>query len=312
MCDTKQKDTEKEISINVPDQTSSSSKPETQSPVTQSVQNPVNQEMESEIAKRREKIVHEAKIAVDETRNALASLDVDDRDKTITALTNAIGKLEMLLARNPSLALAPVEVKTVVHDFFAGADSILPSIEYAKKALKNGEVQKARRMLANLASEVSIQTTSLPLATYSLAIKAAVPLIDSDRIAAAKAALQTILGTLVVTEEKVIPLPVLRSKAMLQEAEALAENSSRNDGEEKRLKELLEGAKKSLELAELLGYGQTKSDYKDLFEQLKEVERKISGKKGGKNFFDELTTTFRKLFERKSSETEQSEEVKAA
>ncbi|MBF0136762.1 MAG: YfdX family protein [Magnetococcales bacterium] len=241
---------------------------------------------------------------MDETRNALASLDVDDRDKTITALTNAIGKLEMLLARNPLLALAPVEVRTVVHDTFAGTDSIKPSIEYAKKALKNGEIQKARRMLADLASEVSIQTTSLPLGTYPLAIKAAVPMIDSGRIAEAKIALQTVLGTLVVTEDRVIPLPVLRSKAMIKEAETLAENDSRNDGEEKRLKDLLEGAKNSLELAELLGYGQTKSDYNELFEQLKEVEKKVAGRKGGKNYFDEFTATFRKLFDRKSSEPE--------
>ncbi|MBF0428210.1 MAG: YfdX family protein [Magnetococcales bacterium] len=287
------------------------SEPEPQSQVIQSVQDHVNQETESEIAERRKRIFDEAKVAVEETRNALAALDVGDRDNTIGALTNAIGKLEMLLARNPSLALAPVEVKTVVRDTFAGTASIKPSIEYARKALSNGEVQKARGMLANLASEVSIQTTCLPLATYPLAIKAAVPMIDAGRTKEAKMALQTVLGTLVVTEDIVIPLPVVRSRAMLKEAKTLAENATRNDSEEKRLKELLEGAKKSLELAELLGYGRTKSDYKELFEQLKEVEKDVFEKKSGKNIFDEFTVTFRKLFDWKSSEPEKTEKEKA-
>ncbi len=295
-----------QVELDDPVAPSHSVKPETQSQVTQSVQEQVNQEAEAEIAKQREKIVEDAKIAVEETRNALAALDAKDKDKALTALAGSIGKLEMMLARNPSLALAPVEVKTVVHDTFAVTDSIKPSIEYAIKALKNGEVQKARRILAYLASEISIQTSCLPLATYPHAIKAVVPLVDANRFLDAKMALQTVLGTLVVTQEKVSPLPVLRCRAMLKEAESLASNTARSDNEEKRLQELLEGAKKSMEMAELLGYGRRKVDYKDLFDQLKEVEQKVSGRKGGKNIFDEFTTTFRKLFDRKSSDPEKS------
>ncbi len=304
MSDAKLKDDVREVLKEESEKDFVPSPEEPQSQVTRSVQERVNQETASEIASRRQQIVEEAKIAVEETRNALAALDANDRDKTMEALTHAIGKLEMILARNPSLSLAPVEVKAVVRDTFTGTHAIKPSIDYAVKALKNGEVQKARRLLAELASEVSIQTLSLPLATYPLAIKMAVPLIDSGHIAEAKMALQTVLGTLVITEERVIPLPVVRCRAMLHEAETLAENASRNDIEEKRLKELLEGAQHSLEMAELLGYGRTRSDYKELFEQLKEVEKKISGRKGGKNIFDELSATFRKLFDWKSTESE--------
>ncbi len=283
MDDTGSKKTANDIPTEEVQKVAITSEPETQSKVTQSVQKHVNKESEAAIAERRKMILEDAKVAVEETRSALAALDADDKDKTIAALTRAIGKVEMILARNPLLTLAPVEVNTVIRDSFAGTDMIKPSIDYAKRALKNGEVQKARRLLTDLASEISIQTLSLPLATYPMALKAVVPMIDSGNVDAAKMALQTVLGTLVVTEDRVIPLPVIRSRAMLEEAESLAASSSRNDGEQKRLQDLLDGAKKSLELAEMLGYGHTRRDYKDLFEQLQEVEKRVSGNRGGKN-----------------------------
>ncbi|MBF0444757.1 MAG: YfdX family protein [Magnetococcales bacterium] len=241
---------------------------------------------------------------MDETKVALAALDNQDKEKALEALATVTGKLELIVARDPSLSLAPVEVKTIVHDMFASTDTIQPSIDYSIKALKRGEVQKARKLLSGLASEVIVQISCIPLATYPQAIKVVAPLIDKGKFNAAKMALQSILGTVVITENEINPLPVLRARSMLTEAKILSENSERSEEDSLRLSQLLDGAKKSMELAELLGYGHKKTDYKDLFTQLKEIEEKVSDGKGGLNFFDKITATFVGLFDKKNSPDE--------
>ena len=67
-------------------------------------------------------------------------------------------------------------------------------------------MQKARPIVANLASEIVIETDNLPMATYPAAIKSAARLIDSGKIDDAKAELARALNTLVVTSVA-FPLP---------------------------------------------------------------------------------------------------------
>ena len=75
-------------------------------------------------------------------------------------------------------------------------------------------MQKARLLVANLASEIVFQTTNVPLATYPNAIKAITPLIDESKLVEAKSGLQAALNTLVVRTEMVIPLPKLRAEQL--------------------------------------------------------------------------------------------------
>lgn len=153
--------------------------------------------------------------------------------------------------------------------------------------MKDGEIQKARPLVAKLASEIVLRTTNIPLATYPDAIKAVAPLIDEGKIEEAKSALQAALNTLVVTTDEVIPLPILRAEYLLGEAEALAENEERTPKDNERLADLLEGARKQLKMAELLGYG-TKESFQAMYEQLDKIEKKTIGGKGGKRWFDKI------------------------
>lgn len=275
--------------------------PEQQTETTKSVQPAVEKATESEVVERRKRVIEEAGNALAETKNALAALNKEDSAVALDALATVTGKFEVILAREPGLALAPVEVQTMVHDVFASTGAIKELIEDAEHAIKHGDVQTARDILANLASEVVVQTSSLPLATYPNAIKAVAPLIDAGKLSEARETLQAVLGTLVVTRDVIIPLPVLRVRAMLNAAETLAENTTRSDDENERLSLLLTEAKTQIEMAELLGYGRRKVEYKDLYTQLKDVEKKVSAGKDGKGFFDEISATFRKLFDRQSA-----------
>ena len=137
----------------------------------------------------------------------------------------------------------------------------------------------AHHLLEGLASETVISVSNIPFATYSVAIKQAVKLIDDGKQDEAKRVLQTALNTLVITNIT-IPLPIVATQQLLQEAEKLAEKADRKEDENKRLTELLTVAHNNLEFAEALGYG-TKKDFKDLYDQLDEIKDKTNGGKSG-------------------------------
>lgn len=276
---------------------------EPKSAMTEAVQPAVDQVVESKATEQRKQTIDEAVTALANTKKALAALDANDSAGALTALAEVTGKLEIILARNPQLALAPVDVQTIVHDIFAGTDTIEALLDEAEHALKHGEVQKARHLLSGLASEAVIRITNLPLATYPDAIKAVAPLIDQGKIEEAKAALQAVLATQVISN-LTIPLPVERARAMLKEAEPLAEKSERSAEDDKGLGDLLTEAKQQLEMAELLGYGRKKEDFEAIYAQIKEVQGKIKAGKSGKGFFDGIQASLRSLFERKNTHQE--------
>ena len=134
--------------------------------------------------------------------------------------------MALIVARDPELALATVDVNIKIYDLFADADSIELVLKRAIKYLKDGEIQLARPLIASMASEMVIESINIPLATYPDAIKEIVPLIDQGKLEEAKSALQTALNTLVIVEENIIPLPVIRVKTLLKDAEKLVENEA--------------------------------------------------------------------------------------
>ena len=260
-----------------------------------SVQSGVESDVRDEATKRREKLVQEAVDAVAETRKALDALDNEKNDEALSALERVVGKLELLVARDPALGLVPISQGVVIRDLWATVDTVKEEVEAAKELLNDGNVQIARRVLADLASETTISVTHLPLATYPEAIKAISPLIDDGKIAEAKMALQAALNTLVITNYT-IPLPVVRAQALLNEAEGLTENATRSDDQSGDLESLLDSARKQLELAQVLGYGK-QDDYQPMYDEIASIEKNTEDGKSGKGFFDKVNeslSNFRK------------------
>tara|TARA_R110002167_G_scaffold8694_3_gene39798 strand:- start:23249 stop:24184 length:936 start_codon:yes stop_codon:yes gene_type:complete len=258
-----------------------------QSEATESVQLQVDAKATDQAAEKRQKITAEAVAAVNETKKALTLLDEKKTDEALAALERATGKLELILVRDPALALAPVDVEVVTYDLLAGPDTVKAMIDDAENYLEDGEVQKVRPLVANLASEIVFRTTSIPLGSYPAAIKAITPLIDDGKLDEAKAGLQAALNTLVMTTDEVIPLPVLRAEKLLKNAEALAENEKRTVKDNETLAKQLAEARSQLKMAQVLGYG-TKKSFKPLHQQLDQIEQKTTGGKGGKGWFDKI------------------------
>ena len=226
----------------------------------------VEKDAQDQTAEKRKEIVAEAVAALNETRAALKALDDKNGKEALSALERATGKLEIILARDPALALAPTGVSAATYDVLATLDAIHDARDKAEDLLEDGRVQEARRLMRGLASETVISTTNIPLATYPAAIKAAARLIHEDKSDEAKTVLQAALNTLVVTEN-VIPLPVVTAEALLKEAEKLAENKERKKEESERLSGLLTTAETEIKFAEALGYGQ-KKDFKHFYEEI--------------------------------------------
>lgn len=243
-----------------------------------------------QVAAKRRTLVAEAAEALQETESALGLLAAGKTDEARAALARATGKLEVVLSADPDLALAPVDVQATLHDVVIGPVEVETIRRQAEEALDQGRLQDARRMIAELASEHVISVTNIPLATYPLALKQAAALIHAGRTGEAVATLETALGTLVI-ERTIIPLPLLRAEALLDEARPLAEKPQRSAAENDRLRRLLAAARRQIELARALGYA-TSKDTDALFEELTTIERRTEGQGSGAGLFDRIKALF--------------------
>lgn len=260
---------------------------------TESVEEQVESSTADEMANRRMEILQEAVDALAQTNEALTALEDGRTEDALEALALTTGKLELIVAREPTLALAPTGIAVASHDIYGSPEAIENAIERAVDALDGGRVQAARRILDGLASEYIITVTNLPLASYPDAIKAITPLIDDGKFEEAKNGLRTALSTVVLVDH-VVPLPVLRTEALLERAEELAENTERADEENTELDNHLAAVRNQLEMAELLGYGED-GDFEPLHAQLDEIAAKTEDGKSGEGFFDRFRDYFSSL-----------------
>jgi len=254
--------------------------------------------------KSRHTIIKEAVMAVFETKKAIEYLEKGEKQKALDSLAMIDGKLYLILARQPELSLAPVDVRVETYDIYADIKAIKKAIKKSKILLAEGKVQQAREILHSLASEIDIIVISLPLTTYPKAIKNIARLIDKDKLKEAKYALYDLLNTLVMTKH-VIPLPILRAEELLKQAEMLTEKKNRSPKENNKLNSLLSQAKKQLKMAQVLGYGE-KKDYERFYAQIENIRKKTQHNRYGKGFFDEikksLTEFKNKIFNKETGE----------
>jgi hypothetical protein len=263
----------------------------------------VEKNTQDQVSGKRKEILEDAVSALAETHKALKALDQNDKKAALADLEAAAGKLDVILARDHSLDLAPTGVNSTTTDIYAGPDEVTVAIDHTKKLLDRGEIQQARHILAHLASETVINVTNIPLAAYPDAIKAAVKKIDEGKMPEAKQILQTALNNLVVTQT-IIPLPVVRTQQLLEQADKLAGKKDRTADEEKRLTELIDLAQKEIALAAALGYGSA-DDFETFNDQIALVKKLTEGGKSGVGFFDKIKASMLSMLKYSKAEGDQ-------
>ncbi|MCA0906056.1 YfdX family protein [Ruegeria marisrubri] len=264
------------------------------------VEDSVTNETDTQLSDKRTALIEEAISALDETHHAITAIEEGDTEAALAALAAATGKLETVVAREPGLALAPVDVNFITYDVLGSLQSIKDTGNRIEDLVDDGEFQKARRLLSNFASEVVIQTTSLPLATYPDAILEATALLDDGKTEEALTVLNTALGTQVI-EETAVPLPPLRAEAMIEAAEEILKGEAEKDGDKAHADlspgDYVRAARQELEIAEALGYGRER-DFEDIHDDLDALEEQIKAQKDTGGILDAISGRFDQLRER--------------
>ncbi|BCD68651.1 YfdX family protein [Nitratiruptor sp. YY09-18] len=245
----------------------------------------VQEAKDNYVEEKDNKIADEAVDAVNLVVDVIEHLKNKKKDEALTTIEKALGKLELLVARDPNLQLVPVNVQEQIIDFPGTIDDVAAAKNEVVSLIEAGEVQKARDIMLNLASELDIIITALPIGTYPIAIKAIVPLIEEEKYDEAIALLAKALETLVL-EKIIIPLPILRAEQAINRASELTKN--KEDAKKEELKELTAYAKEQLLLAQALGYGRVEEDYKDLLAEIEKIEKILESEESTKDIFETL------------------------
>jgi hypothetical protein len=256
----------------------------------QDLKDNVQQKSEETQVRESAELVQDALNAYDETINAVDALNEGDKDKALEALERAVGKLNIVLGRRPQLALIPIQSKVETIDINAD----LPTIEIKRAEveflMKQGHLQAARKLLDTLVSEIRVTTANLPMETYPVAIRGIARLLEEDKIEEAKRALQQILSTVVIIERSV-PIPIINSQLLIAEAQKVTEETNpeelSSDKKDDAL-DMLKQAKVELEIAEALGYGRKNREFKEIRDDIVEIEKKIGKSEKTGNLFDDL------------------------
>ncbi len=220
-----------------------------------------------------------------ETQKAVDLIAKAKNKEAEDLLAKIVGQLEVLMAKDPKLALIPVDVNYETRDLIADIPAVYAAVESAQKAMDDGYYQLARQILNDLASEIVVKTTYLPLATYPDAIKLAVNLMSQGKKNEASAVLVNALNTLLVTDSH-IPLPVLRAEEYIKAAAVAME--SKDENKEKTAVNYLENADYQLKLAEALGYGKRDKEYKELADAIDVLKKAIENKEETEGKFNDL------------------------
>ncbi|HHL51864.1 MAG TPA: YfdX family protein [Flammeovirgaceae bacterium] len=249
-----------------------------------SLQARIDAEMAGQVASQKAEIAIEALSVIGETRNLLRLLAADKKQEAIDEGHTLIGKFEVLLTKEPSLALLPVDVAFHQEETITDISTLRTLIKDAEKAMNDGYYQVARNILADLKSEMVIESYFIPTATYPEAIKVAVALLEDDKPEEARAVLQQVLLSIMI-ERTVVPLPVLKAEQMIIEAAGIdAEN---HDNAEQVLT-LLRNAHYQLQLAEEMGYGKKDKEYKELYTAIKDLQKSVEKQQDSQPAFDAL------------------------
>ncbi len=245
---------------------------------------------EQAISELEKRLVQEAVSAIEETKKAIAAIKSNDKSAAIKAIEQAIGELDIILARDPDLALLPTDYEIVIVNAALEDKKTIKEIRREiRKAIDYGYLAVARRLLNNLASEIRVIVTNLPLASYPDALKQAVRLIDEDKSIEAKELLELALSTLII-EEEYLPIPLLKAHKLIEDA------SGESDKEEAM--QLLAEAHTQLRLSQQLGYAEADVEYDELKTELRNLEKQLKAGEHNHNNFRELGTKFAGFFQR--------------
>ena len=235
----------------------------------------------------------EAVAAIEQAAQAIDSITAGKRADALKAIEEATGKVNIVLARNPELALIPVSVEALIIDTAPrDIDEIKKLTDAADGAISLDDLPSARALLGALRSEVRVRTYNLPLGVYPTALQQAARLLDKDSHAASIALLAALNS--LVTVDQVTPLPLL----VAQEAINQAQTSAQKDKNEAQ--KVLETAEFELNRVTALGYAAQDPEYAALKDDISKLKKQLKGSEDSTSAFSKLKERLEAFLKRKS------------
>ena len=259
------------------------------------LQSNIAQTMQDDFAVKETQSVKEAIQILGETSNILNYMAKNEDKKAKEELAKLIGELEILMTRDPNVALVPVSVGYEIVDAVVDIPTVYEITGAAEEAMDEGYYQLAKKLLDGLTSEMIVKTTYLPLATYPDAMRLSAALLEEGKKEEAAAILVKALNTLVIQQVE-IPLPVLRAEEFVKLGAAAMLGNEKDKKEVALL--FLDNAEYQLELAEAMGYGKKDKEYKELYEAIKDLKKAVKEDKESKGKFEKLSEKLKNFKER--------------
>ncbi len=229
-------------------------------------------------------LTKEALKTIEETQLLLENVKNKKKSLAIKQAKELVGSLEVLLLKDPKLALIPVDVKYVKEEFVADIALTRKIVKSAQEAMNNGYYRQASDLLKDLRSEIIINSYMIPAATYPAVIKTAILMLEEDNLEGAEAVLEEVLNTIVI-DKTVVPLPVLRAEQMIIESASIDKKNHENID---KVTNLLSNATYQLQLAEDLGYGKRDKEFASFYKSLKALETSVNSKENSESKFDKI------------------------
>ena len=251
----------------------------------------------------------DAMAAIEQTLQAIDCLAAGKTADALKSIEEATGKVNIVLARNPELALIPVSVEALIIDTAPrDIDDIAKLADAVDAAIILDDFPTARALLGALRSELCVRTYNLPLGIYPTALQEAARLLDKD----SQAAGITLLAALnaLVTVDQVTPLPLLIAQEAVNQAQTLAQK------DKNAAQKVLETAEFELNRAMALGYTGQDSEYTALKDDISNLKKQLKGSDDTNSAFSKLkarlSAFLKRESDRRSSSTSEQAPKKAA
>ena len=251
----------------------------------------------------------DAMAAIEQTLQAIDCLAAGKTADALKSIEEATGKVNIVLARNPELALIPVSVEALIIDTAPrDIDDIAKLADAVDAAIILDDFPTARALLGALRSELCVRTYNLPLGIYPTALQEAARLLDKD----SQAAGITLLAALnaLVTVDQVTPLPLLIAQEAVNQAQTLAQK------DKNAAQKVLETAEFELNRAMALGYTGQDSEYTALKDDISNLKKQLKGSEDTTSAFSKLkarlSAFLKRESDRRSSSTSEQAPKKAA
>lgn len=226
------------------------------------------------LIKTHKQVVKEAADAFLATETALLAIHNKQAQHALAALQIASGNLHLMLARDPSLSLVPIDVEVQIIEGVHDLKTIKKLQDELDDLIDDKRYQDARPIVDSLVDELRVTTVYLPLATYPATIDSIAPLVDAGKWDEAEEKLVAVMNTF-VSDEVITPLAIIRAEEKINEAFQIEYTAgSLKQADKDKITLLIKDAKQHIKIAEALGYA-SEYEYKPLYDDIDELKKAI-------------------------------------